>query len=103
MPYFCYEISENVYVKPFQEADEVSHGEYLLMRLMPELVIKLLQIYSWRFEEGDPPQLPYCCEKHGFIPIDKASIEFFDSCDQEDSVGDSFKFMFNRSLNSVFE
>lgn len=105
-PYFLNTIDKQVMVKPFSSIPEMTHLDYRSMRLMPDMIKKLLYIYAWRqgdLHEGESPQSPYCCAKHGMPPLLEASPNFFDACQDSEAVGKALKIMFNRSVSEFFE
>lgn len=105
-PYFLTKIDERVMVKPFPSGPEISHIDYRSMRLMPDMIKKILYIYSWRqgdLPEGETPLAPYCCAKHGIPPATEADPDFFETCQDPEAVGKALNIVFNCSVSEFFE
>lgn len=101
--YFLYGINVSVMVKPFDSMPEMSHGEYLSMRLLPETIKKLLLAFQWKDNGGPVPQLPYCCQEHGVLTINDSHPTFLDDCSSEDGVGQAMQILLKRSIQSFFK
>ncbi|GAA4255376.1 hypothetical protein GBZ26_03505 [Azospirillum formosense] len=109
--YFFTYLHDYVKVKTFLSAPEVTHKEYIFLRLMPDAVKKFLIQYRWTnpdfkrvnfVDEPRHPPRPYCCREHGMVPIDQ-DPSFIDGCQSEDGVGQLIHGLFQRTLMDMFE